>query len=119
MTTATPPSSPDVGALSPQDRAHPTPTRREMAFNIAVWILFTALWVAFFAALLLGQGMLDDTWHRVRELPLIVPGVIALLFLPLAAGFWIWETAWPILVRLVLIAGLAWFNVYLFFPWRR
>jgi hypothetical protein len=29
---------------------------------------------------------------------------------------WIWETTWPLLLRLVLVIGLAWVTVYVFFP---
>jgi hypothetical protein len=31
-------------------------------------------------------------------------------------GLWIWESAWPVIVRLVLVAGIGFWNVYLFFP---
>lgn len=102
-----------------QEGSRPPPTAREKAFNIAVWILFTALWLALFAVLLMSQGTLGDVWHQIRDLPLIVQGVLWLLFLPVMAGLAIWEASWPVLVRLVLILGLAWVNVYLFFPWRR
>jgi hypothetical protein len=30
-------------------------------------------------------------------------------------GLWIWQTPWPMWLRLVLVAGLAWWNVYMFF----
>jgi hypothetical protein len=118
MGTTTQPSAP--GAAPIQSRpgvAAPTP--RETAFNLAVWILFTTLWVTFLAFLVFSQGSLDDIWHRLRDFPLILQGVAWLLFLPVTAGLAIWETAWPLVVRLVLIIGLAWVNVYLFFPWRK
>jgi hypothetical protein len=115
--TSPPPTSVSTSS-DHSERAQRPPTVREKAFNIAVWILFTALWVAFFATLLTSQGTLIDLWHQIRDLPLIVQGVLWLLFLPLMAGLAIWEASWPMLVRLVLIVGLAWVNVYLFFPWR-
>jgi hypothetical protein len=31
-------------------------------------------------------------------------------------GLWIWNTSWPIWLRLILIIGLAWGTVYTFFP---
>jgi hypothetical protein len=34
-------------------------------------------------------------------------------------GLWVWETSWPILLRLVLVAGLAWVTLYTFFPWKK
>lgn len=118
MGTTTQPSA--LGAAPIQSRpGEVAPTRREAAFNVAVWILFTALWVAFLAALVFSQGSVNDIWHRLRDLPPIIQGVAWLLFLPVTAGLAIWETAWPLVVRLVLIVGLAWVNVYLFFPWKR
>ena len=37
-------------------------------------------------------------------------------FLPVAAGLWIWETTWPMLLRLLLIAGIAGRNLLVFLP---
>jgi hypothetical protein len=47
---------------------------------------------------------------------LIVQAVVWLLFLPVAAGLWIWETTWPMLLRLLLIAGIAGWNLLVFLP---
>ncbi len=84
--------------------------------NIGAFIVLTALWVAFGAALLLNQGLLDSFWQMFTGCPLIVQAIVALLTLPVAAGLWVWETTWPLLIRLVLVAGLAWVTVYTFFP---
>jgi hypothetical protein len=32
------------------------------------------------------------------------------------AGLWVWETAWPLVVRLALIVGLGAWNLAVFFP---
>jgi hypothetical protein len=32
------------------------------------------------------------------------------------AGLWVWETTWPFIVRVVLVAGLAWWNLFMFLP---
>ena len=78
-------TSPDTTTVSTSSDhlqvAQRPPTAREKAFNIAVSILFTALWVAFFATLLTSQGTLSDLWYQIRDLPLIVQGVLWLLFL--------------------------------------
>ncbi len=58
------------------------------------------------------------TWAWISDLPLVVQGVLWLLFLPLMAGLWIWQADWPFWLRLVLITGLAWANMYVFFPKR-
>jgi len=52
----------------------------------------------------------------LRGLPFIVQAVVWLLVLPVAAGLWIWETSWPLWLRLVLVIGLGWVTVYTFFP---
>ena len=88
----------------------------EMAFNIFVFVLFTLLWLAFAAALLFRREMLINTWQSIRGLPLLVQFLIWLLFLPVILGLWIWQTSWPLWLRLVLVAGQAWWNVFMFFP---
>ena len=88
----------------------------EMAFNIFVFIVFTLLWLAFAAALLFKRERLQIIWQSIRKLPLLVQLLLWLLFLPVMLGLWIWQTSWPLWLRLVLIAGLAWWNVYVFFP---
>ena len=84
--------------------------------NMSAFIILTALWLAFGAALVLNQGLLDSFWQMFTGWPLILQAIVALLTLPVAAGLWIWETSWPLLLRFVLVAGLAWVTVYTFFP---
>ena len=91
-------------------------TPMENAFNIFVFVLFAVLWVGFAYALVSSQGSLDAAWRWITSLPLILQGVVWLLFLPVVAGLWIWESAWPLAMRLILVAGIGFFNVYLFFP---
>ena len=88
----------------------------EMVFNIFVFTLFTLLWLAFIAALFLKREVLNNLWQSIRSLPLPVQLILWLLFLPLMAGLWIWQTPWPVWLRLVLVAGLAWWNVFMFYP---
>ena len=88
----------------------------EMLFNIFVFILFTLLWLAFIAALIFRREMLKNTWQRIRSLHLLVQLILWLLFLPVMLGLWIWQTSWPLWLRLLLVVGLAWWNVYVFFP---
>jgi hypothetical protein len=77
---------------------------------------FAVLWVAFGAALIASQGSLDQAWATIRSLPLIVQIVAWLLFLPVMAGLWIWETTWPLVVRVVLIVSLAGWSLLAFLP---
>lgn len=88
----------------------------ENAFNIFVFVLFAALWVGFAYALITSQGSLDAAWRWITSQHLIVQGVVWLLFLPVVAGLWIWESGWSTAVRLLLVAGIGFFNLYLFFP---
>jgi hypothetical protein len=87
-----------------------------MAEHGILFVVFAALWVAFGAALIWSQGSLDQAWATIRGLPLIVQLGVWLLFLPVMAGLWIWETAWPLLLRVLVIAGLAGWNLLVFLP---
>jgi hypothetical protein len=87
-----------------------------MAEHGILFVVFAALWVAFGAALIWSQGSLDQAWATIRGLPLIVQLGVWLLFLPVMAGLWVWETAWPLLLRVLVIAGLAGWNLLVFLP---
>lgn len=89
-----------------------------MLINIGAFAILSILWLGFAAALVFNQALLDTAWQMLRSLPLIVQGVIWLLILPVATGLWIWETAWPLWLRLVLVIGLGWVTIYTFFPKR-
>jgi hypothetical protein len=91
-------------------------TGATVVFNVLVFTMFAILWIAFVAALAFSPGTLDDLWHQTRRLPLLIQGVVWLLFLPLMIGLWIWERTWSLLIRLVLIIALGVWNVYMFFP---
>jgi hypothetical protein len=84
--------------------------------NIFAFAVLTLLWLAFAAALLFNRDLLDITWQSFRGWPLLVQLAVGLLILPVVLGLWIWETSWPLLLRLILVLGLAWVTVYTFFP---
>lgn len=77
---------------------------------------FAALWIAFGAAVVLSQGSLDQAWAAIRGLPLVVQIVVWVVFLPVMAGLWVWETTWPLAVRLLVIASVAGWNLLVFLP---
>lgn len=81
-----------------------------------LFVVFAALWLAVGAGLVWSQGSVDAAWQAIRELPLIVQGVVWLLFLPVMVGLWIWETTWPLVLRLVLLLGIAGWNLLIFLP---
>ncbi len=82
-------------------------------FSFAV---FAILWLGFAAALLLNPTTLDNVWSAFQSLPLLIQLVVGLVVLPVALGLWIWESPWPLWLRLLLVIGLAVATLYTFFP---
>ena len=78
--------------------------------------VFLVLWLAFGAALVLSHGSLDAAWSAIRSLPLAVQGLLWLLFLPVMLGLWIWESTWPLVLRIVLVGGVAAWNLLVLMP---
>jgi hypothetical protein len=78
--------------------------------------VFATLWIAFGYALVASQGSIDRTYEWLRGLPLITQAIVAFLTLPVVVGLWIWETSWPLLVRLPLVLGIGVWNLAIFFP---
>ena len=87
-----------------------------MAESGVLFAVFAIIWIAFGAALVLSQGSVDQAWQAIRDLPMLVQAVAWLLFLPVMVGLWIWESTWPMLVRLVLVAGVAGWNLLIMLP---
>jgi hypothetical protein len=80
------------------------------------FVIFGVMWIGFGAALVMSQGSLHDAWQWVRALPLVIQGLVWLLFLPVVVALWIYETTWHILIRLVVIGGLAFWSLLIFLP---
>jgi len=87
-----------------------------LAENGVLFGIFAIIWIAFAVGLIWSQGSLDQAWNAVRGLPLIVQVVVWLFFLPVMIGLWIWETSWPLVVRLVLVVGVAGWNLLVVLP---
>lgn len=87
-----------------------------MADHGVLFVVFALLWVAFGAALIWNQGSIDQAWATINGLPLILRAIVWLLFLPVMAGLWVWETSWPLVVRLATIVALAGWNLLVFLP---
>ena len=87
-----------------------------LAENGVLFAVFALIWVAFGVALVWSQGSLDQAWQAIRDLPLILQIVVWVLFLPVMIGLWIWETSWPLVIRLVLVLGVAGWNLLMFLP---
>jgi hypothetical protein len=87
-----------------------------LASSGVLFLAFVVMWAAFTVALVWSQGSLDPAWQWVRGLPLVLQGLVWLLFLPVTFGLWVWETTWPVIVRLVVIGGVAFWNLLIFLP---
>ena len=91
-----------------------------MAFNTMInygsFAILSILWLGFGGALLFNQALLDTVWQTFRGLPLAIQLVLGLLLLPLMLGLWIWQSPWPLWIRLILVLGLGWTTIYTFFP---
>jgi hypothetical protein len=87
-----------------------------LAEHGVLFAIFAVIWAAVVAGLILSQGTVDQTWESIRALPIVVQVVVWLAFLPVMAGLWIWESTWPLVVRIVLVASLAGWNLLIFLP---
>jgi hypothetical protein len=87
-----------------------------LAENGILFGIFALIWIAFAAGLIWSQGSIDQAWAAVRGLPLFLQAVVWLLLLPVIVGMWVWETTWPLIVRLVLVVGIAGWNLLVFLP---
>jgi len=81
-----------------------------------LFVVFGALWLAIGIGLIVSQGSVDAAWQTIRDLPLVVQAGVWVLFLPVMAGLWVWETSWPVVVRLTLLIGVAGWNLLIFLP---
>jgi hypothetical protein len=70
-------------------------------------VIFAVLWIGFAIALLVNPQWLDSLWTGVRALPTLAEILVWVLFLPIMVGLWVWQSSWPVLVRLLAFAGLA------------
>jgi hypothetical protein len=78
--------------------------------------IFAVVWIAFAAGLIWSEGTIDQAWTSIRASPLVVQAVVWLLFLPVMVGLWIWETTWPVILRVFLVVSIAGWNLLVFLP---
>ena len=65
-----------------------------------------------------NQGSLDSAWAWIGGLPVVLQGIVWLLFLPVMAGLWVWESGWPMIARLMIEVSLAGWSLLVFLPRR-
>ena len=101
--------------MSASAARHPSARTPRGLLAYASFAIMVGGWVAFAVALIASRQTLDDVWTSVRDLPLVVEGVIWLLGFPFLLGLAIWQ-AWDEAVRLTVIALLAIAYTYMFVP---
>jgi hypothetical protein len=74
-------------------------------------VIFAMLWVGFIVALIVNREWLDLVWNWARALPLFAQIIVWVLFLPGMVGLWVWESSWPVLVRLLAFGGIVGWTV--------
>ena len=87
-----------------------------LAEHGVLFAFFAVMWTVFAAGLIFSQGSVDQAWQSIRDLPLIVQIGVWVLFLPVMAGLWVWETSWPLVMRLAVVVALAGWNLLMFLP---
>ena len=88
----------------------------DLLISITAFLVLTLLWIGFEAALILNRELLDKAWSLYRNWNILIQLLVALVVLPVVLGLWIWQTRWPVWLRLILVLSLAWTTIYTFFP---
>ena len=89
---------------------------KNKSINLVAFSILSLLWLAFLFILFTNQQLLVSAWQAFAAWPLVFQIVVWLLALPLVLGLWIWQMAWALWLRVILVVGLACVTVYLFFP---
>ena len=79
---------------------------------------FAVLWAGFLVAMVVDPSILDTVRHTLESLPFLLQALAWLLFLPLTAALWVWGTDWALVVRIVLVVGIAGWNLLVLLPRR-
>ena len=89
---------------------------KNKSINLVAFSVISLLWLGFLIVLFTNQQLLVSAWQVFAAWPLVFQIVVWLLALPLVLGLWIWQMAWSLWLRVILVLGLAVVSVYLFFP---
>lgn len=106
-----------LGNMASPEQSPRRKTLAESIFNVTIFFVAAILWVAFGAVLLSRQGDLTDLWNSFRGQHWLLQGIEFVLLLPWVIALWIWNTGWWLWMRIVLVLGLAWINLLMFWPW--
>ena len=85
-----------------------------------VWFaLVLGGWILFFALLAFSEPTLGELWRDVRDLSLLVEGVVWLLLFPFILALGVWDSSWETWLRLLLVGCFAIGWSLAFWPRRR
>ena len=84
-------------------------------FMFGVSVLAT---LAFGYALVADRTRLTAAWVRARRLPLVVRGLLWLVFLPWMAALWTWRHAPTAWIGLPVVVVLVCWADFMLFPWK-
>ena len=90
--------------------------------RVAGFAWFAAMvagWIVFFALLAFDEPALHGLHADVRELALVLEGLVWLAFFPFVLALTIWTTGWDEWLRFALVACCAIGWSLAFYPWRR
>ena len=114
------PSTACRGSLD--DRAHQrhrAPERPSKATRFAWFGAMVGGWVVFYVLMAASDPTLGDLRDRVRDLPLVLEGLVWLVFFPYVLALAIWRSGWSDTVRFALVTCCALGWPLAFYPWRR
>jgi hypothetical protein len=85
-------------------------------FNFVVFVLFAGLWLVMATVLVIRPSVASAVWKALRGRSVTAQLVVWVIFLPIAAGLWLWSRPWPMALRTTLIAAVAFVNLMMFLP---
>ncbi len=84
--------------------------------SIIGFIAVLLLWLAFGWTLMLGRQALDGAWRSFQHQSRVVQGIEVVLLLPWVVALAVWESKWTLVLRVILVVGLACSTLFAFFP---
>lgn len=76
-------------------------------------------WMCFLALMLFSEPTLGGLRDAVRDLPLLVEGLVWLALFPFALALTVWDSSWETWLRGLHVASFAVGWSLAFYPWRR
>jgi hypothetical protein len=101
------------------DLAVSSPPARRTIGGYVWFVLIIGGWSLFFVLVLFSESTLDELWIDLRDLPLLVEGLVWFLLFPLVLATAVWESSWESWLRLLLVScfSLGW--SFAFWPRKR